>query len=42
VALHALFGEFFGHEPVVDPISHFMGGFAVGHFVAAAEYRRRI
>jgi hypothetical protein len=30
--LHSLAGRFFGHEPYVDPISHFFGGVAIAFF----------
>lgn len=32
VILHALLGEYFGHEPFVDPVAHFAGGMAIAYF----------
>jgi hypothetical protein len=36
--LHGIFGDLFGHEPVVDPISHFCGGAAIAWFVWEAQF----
>jgi hypothetical protein len=30
---HAILGETFGHEPVVDPVMHFLGGCACAYLV---------
>jgi len=32
VILHSLAGKLFGHEPYVDPVMHFLGGFAIAFF----------
>lgn len=32
VVLHALLGDYFGHEPYVDPVAHFAGGMAIAYF----------
>ena len=36
VLFHTTAGALFGHEPYVDPISHFMGGVAMAYFVHRA------
>ena len=36
VVLHAIAGALFGHEPYVDPVSHFLGGAAMAFFVQRA------
>lgn len=33
---HTVGGHFFGHEPVVDPVSHFSGGVAAAFFFRRA------
>lgn len=35
--LHGLFGKLFGHEPYVDPVSHFCGGAAIAYFLRRAS-----
>jgi hypothetical protein len=37
IVLHAVAGRAFGHEPVVDPVSHFLGGVAAAYFVVAVS-----
>jgi hypothetical protein len=32
---HAILGKLFGHEPIVDPVMHFLGGGACAFFVVA-------
>src|SRR5262245_21105424 len=36
LVFHTIAGHFFGHEPVVDPISHFTGGMAAAFFFRRA------
>ena len=36
LVFHTVAGHFFGHEPVVDPISHFTGGMAAAFFFRRA------
>ncbi len=36
VAVHAICGEIFGHEPYVDPAMHFLGGAAIVYFLRTA------
>ena len=33
IVAHWLAGEWFGHEPVVDPVMHFSGGVAAAYFI---------
>ena len=38
IVLHSILGGIFGHEPVVDPIMHFMGGVAAAFFFYQAAF----
>ncbi len=33
IVLHSVAGHYFGHEPYVDPVMHFMGGVAAAYFM---------
>lgn len=37
IALHSIAGQLFGHEPYVDPMTHFLGGTAAAFFVLQAS-----
>lgn len=41
VLLHSIFGSIVGHEPYVDPTSHFLGGTAVAFFFWRSSFHAR-
>lgn len=41
LVLHAILGNALGHEPIVDPIAHFLGGSAVAYCVVELTPRMK-